>query len=246
MWPISMPRSMRKGEPQRGHRSPSRDLGGGQHARRREVPPRDDVDGVLALDVRAGGPGAAVDHQRVDDVAHALEPLGADVAADQLGVLGEVAALEGHDLRGGDVGLEPLEVDLAVAGHADHQGLDPAVGVLEVHDDVLERLGRRRRRARGPCRTATSVSMVGVSGVSTTVIGPACRVRDGGRGDLDGLDVGGVVAAGAGDEGVLAGGGHGQELLRRRPAHRPADRRDDPVVHAEPVEDGDVGPRWAS
>ena len=57
----------------------------------------------------------------------------------------------------------------------------------------------------------------------------------------DGLDVGGVVARGAADVGVLADLGLGEELLARRPAHRTGRRLDDDVLEAEPVEDPDVG-----
>ncbi len=66
------------------------------------------------------------------------------------------------------------------------------------------------------------------------------RDRAGGR-DLHGLDVGGVVAGGAADVGVLADGGLGEELLGLRAAHRAGRRLDDDVLEAEPVEDPDVG-----
>ena len=67
-------------------------------------------------------------------------------------------------------------------------------------------------------------------------------VRHGsGRADLHRLDVGGVVAAGAADVGVLADLGLGQELLGLRATHRTAGRLDDDVVEAEPVEGADVG-----
>ena len=35
-------------------------------------------------------------------------------------------------------GLDPSQVDLAVAGHADRERFGGAVGVIESHDDVLE------------------------------------------------------------------------------------------------------------
>ena len=64
------------------------------------------------------------------------------------------------------------------------------------------------------------------------------RVR---HGHPDGLDIGGVVAVGTADVGVLAVDRGGEELLTRRSAHRTRHRRDDHVVEAEPVEDPDVG-----
>ena len=54
---------------------------------------------------------------------------GPDVALDQAGVGVELG--ERLDLGGRDGGLEALEVDLAVAGHADDEGLPVAV---RVHD----------------------------------------------------------------------------------------------------------------
>ncbi len=62
-----------------------------------------------------------------------------------------------------------------------------------------------------------------------------------GRRDRGRLDVGRVVAVGALDEGVLAGGRGCQELLRRRAAHRPGHGEHDSVVEAQPGEDPLVG-----
>ena len=65
--------------------------------------------------------------------------------------------------------------------------------------------------------------------------------RGRGRGRVDGLDVGGVVAAGAAHVGVLADGGLGEELLGLRAAHGAGLGLDDDVLEAELVEDPDVG-----
>ena len=62
-----------------------------------------------------------------------------------------------------------------------------------------------------------------------------------GRAHRDRLDVGGVVAVGAADVGVLADLGLREELLARRPAHGARGRLDDHVLEPEPVEDLDVG-----
>src|SRR5690606_10319808 len=80
-----------------------------------EVAPGDDVGGVLARLVRAGDPGRAGHHPRVDEVpdAEVLEDLRADVAAHQARVLGEVLGLEDLRYGGRERGLQPLEVDLA-------------------------------------------------------------------------------------------------------------------------------------
>ena len=65
-----------------------------------------------------------------------------DVTLDEGGVLGEVLGVERGHLGRTDLGLDPLEIDLAVAGDADGQGRERAVGVLELDDDVLQRVGR--------------------------------------------------------------------------------------------------------
>jgi hypothetical protein len=85
---------------------------------------------------------------------------------------GEVGLGEGVHLGGGQRRLEPLGVDLAVAGQADRERLARAVGVHERDQDVLQGV------AGGPCAPvgagvlgvgpATRVSIVGVSGVSST------------------------------------------------------------------------------
>jgi hypothetical protein len=104
---------------------PGAHLGGADGALRGEVAARGDVRGVPARLVGAGDPGRARHDQRVHlvGVSGLGEPLRADVAAHQRRVLGEVLGLEHLDLGRGDGRLEPLEVHLAVAGHADDQDL---------------------------------------------------------------------------------------------------------------------------
>ncbi len=100
------------------------------------------------------------------------------------------------------------------------------------------------RSARGNASLRWSTRRVdgGGAGCLLRVRGGRVVVRDGRRaGDLHGLDVGGVVAVGAADVGVLADGGLGEELLGLRAAHGAGRRLDDDVLEAEPVEDPDVG-----
>src|SRR6476646_11003097 len=104
------------------------DLGGLDGAVRGEVTPGDQVDDVAAVDVGAGDPAGALDDARVDEVADArgvllAQHLGADVALDQRRVLPELRLVEGLDLGGLHLPLEPLLVDLAVAGDADRDRL---------------------------------------------------------------------------------------------------------------------------
>ena len=81
-----------------------------------------------------------------------------------------------------------------------------------------------------------------MSGVCSACAAGASSYDDGcGRERVDGLDVGGVVAARAADVGVLADRGLGQELLGLRAAHRAGLGLDDDVLEPEPVEDPDVG-----
>ena len=63
------------------------------------------------------------------DAVVGTERAGPDVALHQTRVLREVVLVERLDLGGRDGGLESLHVDVAVAGDADRQRLDRAVGV---------------------------------------------------------------------------------------------------------------------
>ncbi len=56
-------------------------------------------------------------------------------------MLREVLLGERFGLGRGDDCFETLHVDVAVAGDPDRQRLDGAVRVLEVDDEVLERVG---------------------------------------------------------------------------------------------------------
>ena len=183
---------------------------------------------------------AGVDEEADRRLALAAQHLRTDVALDQDRVLVEVG--ERLDLGGRDLRLQPLGVDLAVAGDADDQRLPRAVGVHQRDDDVLQR-GRRgvagvREQLLGD--GDQGLDRRGVGGVLDVRLGePVERdlVRDDGG---DGLDVG-RVPAGRADEGVLADRRRVQELLALGAAHRAGHRRDDHVLQAQPVEDLDVG-----
>ena len=181
------------------------DLGGLDGAVGREVAAGDQVEHVAAGDVGAGDPAGALDDARVDEVADAGRVLlpqhaGPDVALDQRGVLREVGLVERLDLGGLELALEPLLVDLAVAGQADRERLAGAVGVLEHDEHVLEGVAGRpgpvvarellvevvdQRLDGGGVR-----GLLGVRGGRVVV-----RRRAAGARHLHGLDVGGVVAA---------------------------------------------------
>ena len=183
MWPISMPRAISSGDPHTGQGSPSTISVASIDAVGREVAAVDEVDHVVAGRVGAGDPSRALDDARVDDEPDARRAVGAerpgpDVALHERRVGGEVVLGERLDLGRGDLRLEPLEVDLAVAGHADRERLDGAVGMAQLDDHVLQRVagvparghrrhGMRRRSSRAFSRS-TSVAIVGVSGVSAT------------------------------------------------------------------------------
>ena len=180
------------------------DLGGLDRAVGGEVAAGDQVDDVAAVDVGAGDPAGALDDPRVDEVADARRVLlpqhaGADVALDQRGVLLELGLVEGLDLGRLQLALEPLLVDLAVAGHADRERLAGAVGVLEHDQHVLEGV------AGGPGAVVARELLVEVvdQGLDGRGVGRLLGVRGGrvvvrrraaGARTCDGLDVGGVVA----------------------------------------------------
>jgi hypothetical protein len=130
-----------EGGPAAGAGVAGTDLGGGDGPVGLEVPAAHHVDGVAAVLVRTRHPGAAPHHERVDQVADAevAQRLGADVAPHQPGVL--VEAVERRHLGRLDVGAQALQVDLTVAGHADHEQLLQAVGLAQRDHDVLERRG---------------------------------------------------------------------------------------------------------
>lgn len=195
-----------------------------------EVAARDDVLRVLALLVGTRDPGGAGGDARVGDVADLLQALRADVAAYQVGAALEVLGGDELDDGGGEVLAELAEVDLAVARHA--HGHDLAV---DLDQQVLQGRGGRDAEVRGE-----RLDGRGVGGVQL-LDGAVRRAVRGGGLEGHGLGVGGVVAGGAVDEGVLTGRGGREELLGRRAAHGAGDGGDDAVVEAEPLEDPDVG-----
>ena len=171
---------------------------------------------------------------------------GADVALDQRRVLGELGLVHRLDLGRLEHPLEPLLVDLAVAGQADGERLAGAVGVLEHDEHVLQ----------------------GVAGVPGAVVARVLLVEVVDQG-VDGRGVGRLL--GVGGRGVVVRHGRGRRgpgrprrwrrsrswcsgrrcprrprLLARNssdfePPIAPAGRLDDHVVEAEPVEGLDVG-----
>ncbi len=231
------------------------DVRGLDHAVGREVAAGDEREDVLAGDVGARDPRAAVDDAGVDHVAHprarrgpehgALGRPRADVALHEAGLLGQVALGGGLDLCGEEGHLGALEVDVAVAGDPHDDELARAVEVGEREHDVLQGVGG------GPC-AAVLAGLAGVREVDEGGDGGGVwRVEDARGGlALDGdrlghergerLDVG-RVAAGAAHEGVLADGRGVQELLALGPAHGAGVRGDDDVLEAEALEDPLVG-----
>ena len=165
----------------------------------------------------------------------------------RLGCFGEVLLRERLGFGRRHHGFEPLHVDVAVAGDADRQRLDGAVGMLEIDDEVLQRVGG------GPVAVGVASRVVGVDEVDERLdrrgagrVVDDC-VRKSVERDLvghrrgDGLDVGGVVARRAADVGVLADVHRCEELLRLRAAHRTRHRRHDHVRQPHPLEQRDVG-----
>ena len=101
---------------------------------------------------------------------------------------------------------------------------------------------RPSSRGKASLRWSTRVSMVGVSGVSSTW---AAGTPEASTASGTGTRMASTLAAypqfAAAHVGVLAVVGGREELLRLRAAHRARHRLDDDVVEAEPVEDPDVG-----
>ena len=123
--------------------------------------------------VGAGDPAGAGDDARVDEEADAVDGLAerarADVALGELGVGGEVVVGERLGLGRQHLRLEPLQVDVAVAGHADGQRLAVPSGWRSMTTTffsvsaAVQGRSARRRSARA-FRRSTSVAIVGVSG----------------------------------------------------------------------------------
>ena len=119
--------------------------------------------------------------------------------------------------------------------------------MTQLDDDVLQRVGS------GPVALRVTERRIGVDEVDERGDRRGARgvVNDGGREPIEGdgrgsgghdrFDVGGIVAAGATDERVLADVHRRQELLGGGTAHRPRHRGHDHVGEPEPVEQRDVG-----
>ena len=151
-----------------------------------EVAARDDVLRVLAVLVGAGDPGGAGRDARVGDVADLLQALRADVAADQVGAAGEVLGgdqFDGRRARGASPSL-PRSTSRS-----------PGTPTATISPSTLTRRFFRVAEAGTP-RCAASVSMVGVSGVSSSSTGPCVGAVDRREREGHGLGVGGVVAEG--------------------------------------------------
>src|SRR6478752_5718448 len=208
-----------------------------------EVASGDEAKDVLAGLVGAGDPGRAADDagiHKVEQLCGALAAqqrriqghAGAEVPLDDQGLLLEVVLIGGfeRDLAGNrqegpDVRLDALEVDAAVARHADDDDLAFAGRQCHGEDDVLEGVsgspgaavglgprdkgvggvheGFNRRRVRGVA------DFRGRRVAEVDVCGDHCG---------DGLDVG-CVTAGGPYEGVFADFGGVQEFLALGPAH---------------------------
>ena len=119
------------------------DLGHVEHPVGGEVATADQVEDVPPGGVGPGDPAGARDHPRVGEVADAggvvgAQHAGTDVALGQRGVVGEVLFDERLGLVGFELGGQPLQVDLAVAGHGDGQRLAAAVDLAHHHQHVLQ------------------------------------------------------------------------------------------------------------
>ena len=148
MWPISMPRASSSGAPQAGHASPGRTsaasiVPSGVKSRpaTRSTTWWPGWSAPVIQRVPATTRGSTRKRMPVAD--RLAEHPGADVALGQRRVGGEVGLAERLRLGRVHRGLEPLHVDVAVARHADGQRLDRAVGVAQLDDHVLQRVGRR-------------------------------------------------------------------------------------------------------
>src|SRR5690625_1459188 len=213
---------------------------------RGEVPASDEVDDVVLGAVGARDPAGAGHDARVHEVTHLVVEQGAraDVTLDQKRVGLEVLLVQDEDLGRFHGRLQPLHVDLAIAGHADGEEL-PLVGtgLARLDQDVLEgvRLTEVAAQVGGVEEVDEGLDRGGVGGVVFDGLGQSLdrqRLRDG---YLHGLDVCGVVRPGTAHEGVLARGGHGQELLGLGAAHGSGGGRDDDVLQAQALEDPHVG-----
>ena len=252
MWPISMPRAdssvptsqLGQGSPSRTSAASMVPSGVKSRPTTRSMTWLPSTSAPVTQRVPWDDPGV----DEVADPGRALlaERAGADVALDQRGVLRELRLVERLDLGRLELALEPLLVDLAVAGQADGQRLAGAVGVLEHDQDVLEGVGGRP----GPVVARERGVEVVDQRLDGRGVGRVLRVR------------GGRVVVRAPGRAAAPGPPRrwrrsrsscsGRRCPRRprrwpgtppslRAAHGAGGRLDDDVVEPEPVEDPDVG-----
>ena len=233
-----MPLAISSSPPHSGQTSPAAHFGRLDDSVGREVPAVGEIDHVPAGLVGARHPAGAGHDPRVDQQP---DPRGAgrtqsarsDVALDERPVGGEVGLLEALDLCWADLCLQPFRVDVAVAGHSDRQWLGGAVGVAQLDDHVLHRVGRSPW-ALGAGELGVGVEVIdqgldrrGVGRVDHLGRRQSVQIDRGRCGNSDRLGIGGVVAGDAAHVGVLAGLAGGEELLGCRAAHRARHRRHD-------------------
>ena len=217
----------------------------GHHIRLGQVAPPVHACQVMALGIGAAHP---VGHQRHLAVGHHLDrPLQAD-RAQVAGRRAKVRLNLGHGGKA-KAGVQPRHlggldlVHVVVAAQQQQPDLGLGHGTLRV-----QLVGGQHQRLDGARqRQAQQFGHFGAGGLAGRG-----RVRQGLRGRraracrrqrLGLLHVGGVVAAGAVDDGVFAGGGDDLEFLAQIAADGPGIGRHRAVAQAKAVKDGAVGAR---
>ena len=169
------------------------------------------ADVVVGL-VRTGDPRRARTHEAVGDDQHDAGEVRADVTLGELGMPFEVFVVEESRSARRDGLLEQVRIDLPVAGDQRETHL-----AVDVECDRLQQLTGRDTELGGD-----SIDAGQIGGVHLLHGGDVARRRDASVGRCAArrhLRVGGVVAALAPDERVLAHGGDRHELVVHVPAH---------------------------
>ena len=208
-------------------------LGCLDRAVRGEVAAGDEVEHVPAGLVGPGDPRGARPDVRVQEVAHLRRRSRPRARPDRCspspapGAPAKSASVKASTAAGSTWAASRFSSTSRSPGRPIANGSRVPSGCASTTSDVLERvpgLPRPVRARVSALRWSTSVWIVGVSGVSSTCAAGASSYGSGvGRRDAHGLDVGGVVAVGAADVGVLADLGRGEELLGLRAAHGAAE-----------------------